>query len=70
MNNEDRNTILETVDILRLIGGNNGFSNLRPNIKRQLLNHANRLKGIVDRDTQVSNSMQVEEFDGEVVHES
>ena len=47
---QERNEILETVDILRALGGQNGFSNLQPKIKRLLLEHANQLKRIVEND--------------------
>ena len=47
---EERDCILETVDILRTLGGNNGFSNLQPKVKRLLLGYANNLKAIVERD--------------------
>lgn len=49
---DERNCILETVDILRTLGGNNGFSNLQPKVKRVLLAYANNLKAIVERDIQ------------------
>lgn len=51
---EERNKILETVDILRALGGNNGFSNLQPKIKHMLLGYANDLKDIVERDVKAS----------------
>lgn len=51
----ERSTALEIVDILRALGGNNGFSNLQPKIKRTLLNYANDLKKIVDNDIRLSN---------------
>lgn len=47
---QERNEILETADILRALGGQNGFSNLQPKIKRLLLEHANNLKTIVEND--------------------
>ena len=47
---EERDIILETVDTLRLLGGNNGFSNLQPKIKKLLLSRANELKAIVEND--------------------
>ena len=65
---DDRNKILETVDILRAIGGNNGFSNLQPKVKRMLLGYANDLNDIVKRDIAIKNSMQKEDFDGEIVY--
>ena len=46
----ERNKILETVDILRALGGSNGFSNLQPKIKRMLLGYSNELKKIVEND--------------------
>lgn len=51
---EERNKILETVDILRALGGSNGFSNLQPKIKRMLLGYANELKDIVERDVKAT----------------
>ena len=51
---EERNKILETVDILRALGGNNGFSNLQPKVKRMLLGYANELKDIVERDVKAT----------------
>lgn len=65
---EDRNKILETVDILRALGGNNGFSNLQPKFKRTLLSYANDLKAIVEKDVKFEKSMKTEEFNGEVVY--
>lgn len=65
---DDRNKILETVDILRAIGGNNGFSNLQPKVKKMLLGYANELNDIVKRDIAIKNSMQKEDFDGETVY--
>lgn len=65
---EDRNTIYEAVDILRALGGNNGFSNLQPKMKKMLLGYANKLKEIVDKDVQFGKSMTVEEFTGETVY--
>lgn len=47
---QERNEILETVDILRALGGNNGFSNLQPKVKHMLLERANGLKKIVEND--------------------
>lgn len=47
---DERNCILETVDILRTLGGSNGFTNLQPKVKRMLLGYANNLKAIVERD--------------------
>ena len=68
MTTEERNEILETVDILRALGGQNGFSNLQPKIKRMLLQKANNLKRIVEND--ISPKDDVEEFDGETVYEN
>lgn len=66
---EERNTVLETVDILRALGGNNGFSNLQPKMKKLLLGYAHKLDDIVKHDISVKNSIQVEDFDGEIVYE-
>ena len=66
----ERNTIYETMDILRALGGNNGFSNLQPRIKKMLLVYANRLKDIADRDAQFGKDLQVEEFEGETIYEN
>ena len=65
---EDRNTIYEAVDVLRALGGNNGFSNLQPKMKKMLLGYANKLKEIVDKDVKFGKSMTVEEFNGETVY--
>lgn len=66
---EERNEILETADILRALGGQNGFSNLQPKIKRLLIKRANALKEIVENDIRgqpsISSKFEVEEFDGE-----
>jgi hypothetical protein len=67
---DDRNTLLETVDILRMIGGNNGFSNLQPKVKKMLLSYANKIDDMVKKDIQWSKSMSIEQFDGEVVYET
>lgn len=66
---EDRNTILEAVDILRTLGGNNGFSNLQPKFKKLLLKYANGLNDIVEKDVKLKNSMKTENFDGEIVYD-
>lgn len=66
---EDRNKILEAVDILRALGGNNGFSNLQPKFKRTLLKYANDLKEIVEKDVKFGKSMETEDFTGEVVYD-
>lgn len=47
---EERNTILESADILQALGGNNGFSNLQPKLKKMLLVQAVALKKIVEKD--------------------
>ena len=49
---EDRNIVLETVDILRALGGNNGFTNLQPRFKKTLLGYASKLNKIVEKDIQ------------------
>ena len=50
MKNEERDIILETVDTLRLLGGNNGFRTMQPTIRKMLLKRANELKKIVEND--------------------
>ena len=70
MTTQERDVVYETVDILRALGGHNGFSNLQPRVKKVLLKYANRLKEIADRDVSIDNSMQNEEFDGEIIYES
>lgn len=67
MTPEDRNTIAETVDILRALGGNNGFSNLRPKMKKLLLTQANKLNGILNSGSR-SDGLEVVEFSGETVY--
>ena len=52
MTTEEKNTLLETVDILRALGGQNGFSNLQPKVKKMLLKYAHEIKDIVERDIQ------------------
>ena len=47
---DDRNKILEIIDILRALGGQNGFTNLQPKIKKMLISYSNDLKDIVERD--------------------
>ncbi len=66
----DRDTILEAVEILKLIGGNNGFCNLRPERKKIVLKTAKNLKDIVERDIKNSQSFSKVDFDGEVVYET
>lgn len=50
MNTAERNTVGETIDILHKLGGNNGFSNLQPKIRRELLRLANELQAMLDKD--------------------
>lgn len=47
---EDRNKLMEVSDILKALGGNNGFGNLQPKIKRMLLGYASDLDRIVKDD--------------------
>ena len=47
---EERNKLSEVADVLRALGGNNGFGNLQPKIKHMLLGYANDLKKIVEDD--------------------
>lgn len=54
MTMEDRDLLLETVDILRALGGNNGFSNLQPKIKHLLLKYANGIDTIVKNDVKIT----------------
>lgn len=69
MTQDEHSTIYEAVDILRALGGNNGFSNLQSKTKRTLLDYANRLKAIADRDISKRKSNIVEEFEGETIHD-
>lgn len=69
MKTEDRNTLIETVDILRALGGNNGFSNLQPKWKKLLLGYAKKIDDIVKNDIQFGKSMEQVDFDGEIVYE-
>lgn len=55
---EDRNTILEAADILKTLGGNNGFANLQPKLKTMLKSYGGKLQNIVERD--------ILEADGEI----
>lgn len=66
MTTDERNLVLETVDILRTLGGQNGFTNLQPKLKRMLLQRANALNAMVEKDIRGGNT---EEFDGETVYE-
>ena len=66
---EDRSTILEVVDLLRTIGGQNGFCNLRPQLKKLLLRKANDLNKIVEREIKQQDTA-FKEFTGETVYES
>lgn len=70
MTTNERNDILEAVDLLRMIGGN-GFSNLQPKIKRLFMQKANRLKEIVENDIRggTSTSEVVEDWGGETIYE-
>ena len=52
MTMEERNTILEAADILKALGGNNGFTNLKPKLKNILKNYAVDLEKIVRNDIQ------------------
>jgi hypothetical protein len=65
----DRNTILEAVDLLQVLGGNNGFCNLRPERKKIVLKTAKNLKDIVERDIKNSQSFQKVDFSGDVVYD-
>lgn len=66
---DERNEILETSDLLKALGGQNGFSNLQPKIKHLLLRRAHALQEIVERDIKLANSLSVEEFTGETLYE-
>ncbi len=65
----DRNTILEAVDLLKLLGGNNGFCNLRPERKKIVLKMAKNLKDIVERDIKNSQSFEKVDFIGDVIYD-
>ena len=65
----DRDMILEAVDLLKLLGGNNGFCNLRPERKKIVLKMAKNLKDIVERDNKNSQSFQKVDFSGDVVYD-
>lgn len=52
MTMEERNTILETADILKALGGNNGFANIQPKLKSTLKKYAANLETIVHNDIQ------------------
>ena len=68
MTQNERTTIYESVDILRALGGNNGFSNLQPKMKRILLDYANKLNDIADRDVKKEKTSVVEAFEGVTVN--
>lgn len=62
----ERNKVLEVVDILRALGGHNGFSNLQPKVKKILLGYANDLKDIVERDVNGGGVVSEEHLDEEI----
>lgn len=65
---EERNLLLETVDILRALGGNNGFSNLQPKVKHMLLRYANGIDEIVKRDIQEGSDHTADKADMEMTY--
>jgi len=65
---DDRNLMLEIVDILRTLGGNNGFANIQPKTKHLLIKYANKLDDFVKRDIKAQKSMSIETFEGETVY--
>jgi len=65
---DDRNLMLEIVDVLRALGGNNGFANLQPKTKHLLLRYASKLDDFVKRDIKAQKSMSIETFEGETVY--
>lgn len=69
MTREEQDTIFEVIDILRALGGSNGFSNLQPKIKHSLLKYASKLKDIVEKDIRIETSTVMEDFNGETVYE-
>ena len=52
MTMEERNTILEAADILKALGGNNGFANIQPKLKATLRSYAGKLDKIARDDIQ------------------
>lgn len=69
MTAHERGQILEAVDILRMLGGQNGFSNLQPKIRKKLLSTANALRQIVNDDIQKLSGYRTEEFEGETIYD-
>lgn len=69
MTTQERNDILETVDLLKAMGGQNGFANFQPKFKKTLLSYAHKLEAIVSKDIKIKNSITEEEFTGEVIYE-
>ena len=52
MTTEERNVIFEAADILKTLGGNNGFANLQPKLKAMLRSYAGKLDKIARDDIQ------------------
>ncbi|WP_458459256.1 hypothetical protein [Pseudobutyrivibrio sp.] len=68
---DDRNTVTEISEMLKILGGQNGFCNLQPKLKKMLLEQSKKLKDIVDRDINYQKSFNFEEeWQGETVHET
>lgn len=70
---DERNQVLEAAEILQTLGGNNGFTNLRPELKKLLRTHGKKLKTIVENDIRGGSGSSaeyvVEEFEGETIYE-
>lgn len=52
---DQRNSILEAADILKRLGGKNGFSNLQPKIRMLCMKKGHELTEIVENDIQNEN---------------
>ena len=52
MTMEERNVIFEASDILKTLGGNNGFANIQPKLKATLRSYATKLDKIARDDIQ------------------
>ena len=50
MKMEDRNLILEVSEVLKLLGGNNGYANVQPKIKQRLIEYSKKLEKLVKND--------------------
>lgn len=50
MKTEDRNLLLEVSEVLKLLGGNNGYANIQPKIKKRLVEYSKKVEELVKND--------------------